>query len=241
MADQLKAWRSMLPPLIKQFAKIPDYRNPSRIKHKMSVLLLFGLFAFMFRLSSRREMNRELTGPVIFAHLKKCFPDLDTIPHADTLARALENINPQEIETIHINLIKDLIRKKKFKKLLIQNCLPITLDGTQKLYRQGLLQDDRWCERKVGDEYSKDVQQYLYILEANITLKNGLTIPLMTEYLYRSTNVLEQDGTKQDSETTAFERLASRLKEHFPRSKLIFFMDAMFATQSVMGTLHQIK
>jgi len=33
-------------------------------------------------------------------------------------------------------------RKKKFKKLLIHGCVPITVDGTQKLYRDGLLQDE---------------------------------------------------------------------------------------------------
>ena len=45
----------------------------------------------------------------------------------------------------------------------------------------------------------KDTQQYIYVLEANITLKNGLTIPLMSEYLYKSHNTLEQDVGKQDS------------------------------------------
>lgn len=76
------------------------------------------------------------------------------------------------------------------------------------------------------------------MLEANIAFKNGLTIPLMTEYLYRDNNVLEQGRCKQDSETTAFERLAERLKKYFPRLKMILMMDAMFATQSVMGIMH---
>ena len=53
----------------------------------------------------------------------------------------------------------------------------------------------------MGDPDSDDKQQYVYVLEANITLKNGLTIPLMTEYLYRSNNILEQNDDKQDSGT----------------------------------------
>ena len=235
---QVKAWRSMLPDLIKKFARIPDYRRAGSIKHKMTVLMVFALFAFIFRLSSRREMNKELTCPVIFNHLKKLFPELETIPHADTLARVLETTNPKEIEKIHMSFIRDLIKNKKFKRFLIENCVPISFDGSQKLYRQGLLQDDKWCERKVGKKKSKDVQQYFYTLEANITLKNGLTIPLITEYLYRSVNELERDKTKQDSEITAFERLSERLHEYFPRLKIIAMFDALFATQDVMGTLH---
>ena len=239
VAAQIQSWRSLLPTLIKRFSKIPDYRRAGSIKHKVTVLMMFGLFAFIFRSNSRREMNRELTGPVIFEHLQKLFPELDSIPHADTLARLLEHINPKNIEAIHISLIKDLISNKKFKKLLIRGCLAITMDGTQKLYRNGLLQDAKWCERKVGDPENDDKQQYIYVVEANITLQNGLTIPLMTEYLYRENNQLLEPSGKQDSETTAFERLAERLKSYFPRLKMILFMDAMYAAQDVMDIAHK--
>ena len=88
-AEQIKTWRSLLPSLLKRFSKINDPRRAESIEHKLTTLMIFGLFAFIFQLHSRREMNRELTGPVIFANLKKIFPDLETIPHADTLARLL--------------------------------------------------------------------------------------------------------------------------------------------------------
>ena len=84
MAAQIQSWRSMLPKLIKRFSKIPDHRRATSIKHKITVLMIFGLFAFIFRSSSRREMNRELTSPVIFEHLKNLFPEIDSIPHADS-------------------------------------------------------------------------------------------------------------------------------------------------------------
>lgn len=91
-------------------------------------------------------MNLELTSPVIFDNLKKIFPELETIPHADTLARLLKQSFRNKA---NIQLIKDLMKKKKFKKLLIDGRLPITIDGTQKLFRDGLLNDGRWCERSV--------------------------------------------------------------------------------------------
>lgn len=77
--------------------------------------MVYGLSSFIFRLSSRREMNRELSGALIHENLKKLFPEIETIQHADTLARLLEKINPQNIEAIHINLIKELINKKNSK------------------------------------------------------------------------------------------------------------------------------
>lgn len=241
LGEQIRVWRKMLPNLIKKFSKIPDPRRAKSLSHKITVLMMFGLFAFIFKLHSRREMNRDLTSAVINENLRKIFPELDSIPHADTLARMLKRINPNRIEAIHVGLIQDLIRKKKFKNLLINGCLPVAVDGTQKLYRDGVLQDPRWCERMVGSGETKHKQQYVYVIEANITLKNGLTIPLMTEYLYRTNNQLEQPKGKQDNEITAFERLATRIKEYLPKQKIIFFMDAMYATFNIMDILKENK
>ena len=52
-------------------------------------------------------------------------------------------------------------------------------------------------------------------------------------------NQLISQQSKQDCELAAFERLTDRLKRHFPRLKFIVLMDAHFATQGVMGILHQ--
>ena len=50
-------------------------------------------------------------------------------------------------------------------------------------------------------------------------------IPLMSEYLYREHNKLEEAETKQDCEVTAAERLIERLKKYFPRQKFFIFAD----------------
>lgn len=241
LSSQIQAWRSMLPIVIKRFAKIPDPRRAKSVKHQLSVVLFYGLLAFIFRLSSRREMNRELSGVVVFENIQRIFPELESIPHADTLARVLEKINLKEIERTHILLINKLIRNKKFKRLLISGCLPIAIDGTQKLYRDGELHDLHWLSRKVGNEKEGLNQQYVYILEANIVFKNGLTIPILTEYLKTDWNVLNNPEGKQDCELVAFERLSAKLKKYFPRLKIIFFADALFATQPVLEILTQYQ
>ena len=241
LAEQIKTWRKLLPQLLMKFSRIPDPRRPKSVKHQLVVLMIFGLFAFVFRLSSRREMNRELTGAAVTENLRKLFPELDSIPHADTLARLLEKTNPAKIEEVHIGLIKKIIRGKKLNKLLIHQCLPISIDGAQKLFRNGLLHDSHWLQRSLGNKDNKKDQQYVYAIEANITLKNGLSVPLLTEYLSMENNQLIRQQSKQDCELAAFERLAERLKTHFPRQKFIVFMDALYATQDVMGILHQNK
>jgi len=41
--EQLRVYRCVLPRLLKRLAKIPDPRNPLLIRHKLTVLLLFGV------------------------------------------------------------------------------------------------------------------------------------------------------------------------------------------------------
>lgn len=110
----LKVFRPLLSGLMADLAKIPDPRNPRKTKHKLTVLLLYGLFAFVFHYSSRREAGREMSRPVFFENLKQLFPELESLPHQDTLCRLLEKIEVDEIETAHINLLRRLIRNKKF-------------------------------------------------------------------------------------------------------------------------------
>lgn len=241
LSSQIQAWRSVLPILIKRFSSIHDPRRAKSVKHQLAVVMLYGLLAFIFRLSSRREINRELSGMVVFENLKRIFPELESIPHADTLARLLERINVNDIEKTHIALINQLIRNKKFKNLLISGCLPVAIDGTQKIYRDGELHDLRWLSRKVGNDEAELNQQYVYVLEANIVFKNGLTVPLLTEYLKTDWNVLNNPEGKQDCELVAFKRLTAKLKKYFPRLKIMMFADALFATQSVLEILTQYR
>jgi DDE_Tnp_1-associated len=127
LSSQIQAWRSILPIIIKRFSKIHDPRRAKSVTHRSVVVMLYGLLAFIFRLSSRREINRELSGMVVFENLQKIFPELVSIPHADTLARVLEKIDVKEIERTHMLLINKLIRNKKFKKLVISGCLPVAI------------------------------------------------------------------------------------------------------------------
>ncbi|KOR27524.1 hypothetical protein TI05_18815, partial [Achromatium sp. WMS3] len=90
-----------------------------------------------------------------------------------------------------------------------------------------------WLERRHktadGDER---IQQYVYILEANLVFHNGLTIPLMSEFL--SYGEGDPDDHKQDCELNALKRLATRLKEEFPGLPIILLLDGLYPNGPVM-------
>ncbi len=77
-----------------------------------------------------------MTRPMFMANLRRLFPELDDLPHHDTLARLLAQMGDvNEIEEAHIQMLRHLIRGKKFERYLIAGRYPIAIDGTQKFKR----------------------------------------------------------------------------------------------------------
>lgn len=133
VTEQMRVFRAQLPKLLLQLKRIPNPRNPRKCKHKLTVLLLYGILMFLFQFGSRREVNREMTRPQFEANLHLLFPELETLPHADTLYRLLRDIDVSHIEEAHLALIHRLVRGKTFQRYLINNCYPIAIDGSQLL------------------------------------------------------------------------------------------------------------
>jgi len=235
VAEQIKAWQALLPKLLKRFKRIKDPRNTNNIKYSITTLMLYGLLAAIFRFVSRRDANEKMSRPQFIAAIKNIFPDLDLIPHADTLGRLLERINPSELESICVSLLSDLIKKKRFKKFLINGCIPISIDGTQKLVRNGFF-NEHCHDRTINTTDGTKMQQYVFVVEANVTLFNGLTIPIASEFLHYDLDLPED--AKNDCELNACKRLMGKIKKYFPRAKFIVFLDGLYPGAPI---IEQIK
>jgi DDE_Tnp_1-associated len=97
--------RQLLPVLLRRFAKIADPRNPNTLKHRLTVLMVYGSLVFVFQYASRRAANAEITRPMFERNPRRLFPQLDTLPHADTLFRLPCRIEVGAIEQAHIELV----------------------------------------------------------------------------------------------------------------------------------------
>jgi len=239
--EQLRVYRNILPILLKRFEKIPDPRNPKTIKHKSTVLMVYGILAFVFQMGSRREANREMTMPQFQENLKLLFPELDSVPHQDTLNRLLTQIEVDQIQDTLIELIQRFIRKKKFYRYLVSNRYPIAMDGTQKLVRNHCWAEE--CLERQIQHKEKDgtvttrSQYYVYVLEASLAFPNGMTIPLMSEFLSDAEG--DQVGSKQDCEVKAFKRLAKKIKVRFPRLPIQVLLDGLYPNGPVLELCRQ--
>ena len=234
VTEEAKVLKANLPVLLKRLSKIPDPRNPKKIKHQLTVLMLYGILVFVYQMASRRQANDKMTNPIIIENLKLLFPELESMPHSDTLQRLLARIDVNEIEKAQIELVRSLIRKKKFARYLIQGRYPIAIDGTQKMVRDYLWSEE-WLERKIKVKKGKEPkkQYYVYVLEASLAFRNGMTIPLMSEFL----NYSEGDtaSQKQDCELKAFKRLAKRLKAEFKNLPIMVLLDGLYPNGPMMN------
>ena len=232
VAAQLGVWRPLLPKLLKDLSKIPEPRQPKKTKHRLTVVLLYGLLSFVFQRASRREANHTLSRPAFLATLQALFPELETLPHADTLHRVLCRLDVAQLEQAHVEVRRRLIRNKKFRRYLINHCYPIAIDGTQKLARDGQWWSEHWLERRRDTAEGESVQQYVYVLEANLVFHNGVTLPLLSEFLSYAEG--DPDDHKQDCELKACYRLAARLKGYFPRLPILLLLDGLYPNGPLM-------
>ena len=222
--------RVNLPVLLGHIKHIRDPRDPRKIKHSLTCLMLFGILHFVYQMSSRREANRKMTGAEFADKLKTFFPEFDSVPHADTLARLLKRIDPAEIEGAHIALINKLLKNKVFKKRILDGYLTIAIDGTQKMSS-----DRQWAEEQlqheIGVDDKKSVRFSVYVVEANIVLP-GLCLPLLSEFLTFDDGDPESD--KQDCELKAFRRIVARLKQAMPKRGIRLVLDGLYPNGPTM-------
>jgi hypothetical protein len=240
--EQAKFIRTQLPILLNRFSKIRDPRNPKKLKHKLTVLLVFGIMCFIYNTASRREANAVMTQPMFVKTLTTLYPELESIPHQDTLNRVLSSIEPKDIEKALCDLIRNFIRKKKFRRLLVNGRYSIAFDGSQKFKSSNLL-NEKFLQRKNGKD--GELQFFVYVLEANFVFPNGLSVPFMSEFLDYSIDSKNQAQTeaqiKQDCELKAFKRLSERVKKEFPHLPITALLDGLYANGPAIEICHKNK
>jgi hypothetical protein len=54
--------------------------------------MIYGILTFVFQMSSCREANRQMSQPMFWQNLKFFFPEIEDLPHHDTLKRLLPDM-----------------------------------------------------------------------------------------------------------------------------------------------------
>lgn len=106
-------------------------------------------------------------------------------------------------------------------------------DGTQKFTRH-----QPFAAEALQPRVSETETRYrVYVVEAVLVAGDGLTLPLVTEFAENPPET--SPNQTQDSEVKAFHRLARKLKQWFPRRRLLVVMDGLYPHGPVMAVCRQ--
>ena len=223
--------RQYFPELICQFNGLTDVRNQSYIKYEMKVIFIVRLMGLMCEIKSMQGLTREMNTKETIENIAKiCDLELEEIPHCDTINDVFENIKIEELEKIRKYMINKMIRNKMLDRYKIRGkYYHIVVDGTglatsRKKYNKNCIVKNK--TDKKGNEY----QEYsTYVLEAKLVV-GEMVFSIGSEFVENE----EENVTKQDCEINAFKRLAKKIKEEYPRLKIIIGADALYANKPII-------
>ena len=156
------------------------------------------------------------------------FPDLDTVPHADTVARFLEEIPAENLAEVLLDTIRKLLRGKNLKSWLAREGYVLAIDGSLKWASPNPFAPEALRKRTGPDNMTYQA----YVLEAVLVGPHGVSLPVLFEFCENDPAADAQ--TKQDSEQKAFRRLALRLKHAFPRVRFVVVLDGLYPNGPIM-------
>ena len=231
LKDLVTIINQYFPKLIKQFNGLTDTRNQSYVKYQMKVIFMVRLMGLMCEIKSMQGLTRELNTKETIKNIAQiCALKLEEIPHCDTINDVFENIKIEELEEIRKYMINKMIRNKMLDRYKIRDkYYHIIVDGTglatsRKKYNKNCLVKNK------ADKNGKEYQEYsTYVLEAKLVV-GEMVFSIGSEFVENE----DEKVTKQDCEINAFKRLAKKIKEEYPRLKIIIEADALYASKPII-------
>ena len=183
---------------------------------------------FVFQSGSRRQLRGDRQGSAFLPNfLELTGTNEETVADPDTMNYLLERMKPDGLEHLVVKAARTLIRSKSLDQFRFDGSVIIAVDATE-LFRS----KKQHCEKCLKAKHSDTSTSYFHsVLEAKLITENGMAISLTSEFIENA-----EDGyyEKQDCELKAFYRLAPKLKNHFPRMRILLVLDGLYANQHVI-------
>lgn len=215
------------PRLFEDLAELEDPRK--RRYYSMAELLMGCIALFLFKQGSRNALNNQRTE----ANFRRNYQRLlgVSLPHMDTVDTVLRLLSPDVLEELKASLIAALIEQKVLPHTrLLGKYYTIAIDATGA--HSYLTNDDEQTRLRKTSKKGKTSYGH-YVMEARLVSTSGFSLSIATEWV---SNEADRNYQKQDCESRAFERLAVKLKRHFPRLPVCVLADGLYANQTFMKT-----
>lgn len=215
------------PDLYEKIAAIPECRNGS--DYRLLDLIMAGVAMFLFKQGSRNAMNNERDEPTFRKNYERLFQA--RLPHMDTVEHVMRVLNEHHLETLKTALVKGLLAKKRFRSYRVcGHSYQVVIDGTHVMDVPA-----GHCPHCLHQTFNNGKTRYFHnVVEAKLVGDNGFCVSLATVW---SENPEEYD--KQDCEFKAFQRLAAKLKQTYPRLPICVVVDGLYPNQTFFEICQQ--
>lgn len=207
---------------------LPDPRRQESCTYSRRHLVMLGFTMFLLQSGSRRQFRGDRLTSEFHANLLELTGTNEkTVADPDTMNYLFERMDPSGLENVVIEAGRTLIRSKSLDRFRLDGSVLVAVDGTE-LFRS----KHQHCDKCLKVEHSNGTIDYFHsALEAKVITENGMALSLTSEFIENA-----QDGfyEKQDCELKAFYRLAPKLKDYFPRMRILLLLDALYANQYVL-------
>jgi DDE_Tnp_1-associated/Transposase DDE domain len=213
---------------VEDLSDVKDPRKEGYIFYAIEEILYTIIMKNIFSIASMQEMTDKFNDEECVRNLCKLLgkEEKEFMPHYVTINECLERLDPEELQTFRMKLIKKLLRKRSFETArFLGNYWLVIIDATQLFYFK-----EKHCEhclKKTVNKGTAEEKTYYYhnVLEAKLVLGDNLVISIATEFIENEDETVE----KQDCERKAFRRLAAQLKKKYPRLPVCILGDSLYA------------
>lgn len=240
-----KIQRRFCPELFSWFKNVKDPRHQSYIDYSIKTMLGTMYYKYIGGIESMQEMSRKFNDDNVCRNLYRFIGEKskEYLPHGVTENEFLSRLDPKELENIQKKIVYNMIRRKTFEDARVFKKWQIIIDGveldegTQKKNEQYLSRCYHRGEENEHERYHRSV------LEAKIYFGNDIVCSIASESIENAetTDGKSAEKVKQDCESKAFERLAKKIKERFPRLPIIITADALYVSRPVLKICEENK
>jgi hypothetical protein len=211
---------------------LPDPRDPDRLTYDGRFLLWVGLFLFLCKLGSRRQIDFQLgeAGTEVLANLNRLAGTRQTtMPVNKTLDDHLARVGSTPVAGVRRQTIYRLVRMRVLDSVRLQGHYVVLIDGSGYLVFH-----QRHCAHCLTRQCGATTLYMHQVLEAKLLGPGGMVLSIATEFIDNqdaadTPAAAGEEKRKQDCELKALRRLAHGLRQEFPQLPICFNGDALNA------------
>ena len=235
-----KIQQKFYPELFSKFGQVKDPRHRSYTDYSSKVMLGTVYYKGIAGISSMQGMTRNFNDNTVVKTLSR-FMGSDSrkyLPHGVTVNEFLERLEPLELEEIQSDIAYKMIRRKTFDDAKVLGKWLVLVDGSE-LDEGNTKKNENYLSRCYNKGKDNEfIKYHRSILEAKIYFGNNLVCSIATEPIENSAEYnekkLSEEEIKQDCESKAFVRLASKIKKRFPRLPICIVADGLYVSEKVL-------